>query len=327
MSKNVKKAAGITYEPHELKAIKQIAALVFKQNNAAFEIGKLTDELVKLAGGTVYGEAVLHKITQHHDIQCSEQHLRRCWRYYQVFSQYGERLEKFGLCESALYELARFLDRGMPQQDEWGYIRACAQTAVDKSMTVEQVSAMVSGELDKLGKMRKPARRPRKSNVRQPETSGKDAQQAAWHHESISVFRGAAEVFEKLVPAETRANFGRNELCRGVVSVLRPLIQITESLTKDGPDEDLATTLEGFGAKLIVCARIFRGEGQSKIPQPAATPITSIAEVTDKAVLTAASNGAVVSTNKRNGRGRPRKHSSTTSVAVVDMGTTEGIAA
>jgi hypothetical protein len=288
-----------------LAAIKEISEIAAKLAHHSFSIGKITNDLIERAGGTGYGDQVIHRIALHPKIGCSEQHLRRCWEYHRVYAAYGAELEKFPLCESGKYELARFLDKDLGQSEEKRWIFACAKRAQEENQSVEEIARSVSNILNQLDKLRK---RNHATPRNQQQATPKSKLDAGWPHTGIESFKAAAEVFDKLAPPEHHAHLGRNELGRGLIIVLRPLIGIAKSLTNKGPDPDLAIAFRAFGNVLIDCASQLQGQ-ESADGLPAATEPITVPRGTGAAgsASTAASSSVTTNTPSGKGRGRPRK--------------------
>ena len=102
----------IRYTAKEVKIIRSIAEALRTVEKAGDKIGKLVDELVAVKGGIEYGGETIERIASHPDINCSAQHLRKCWNLYRFTSAYGYMIspEHKKVCRAAMYQIARLLD-------------------------------------------------------------------------------------------------------------------------------------------------------------------------------------------------------------------------
>ena len=98
----------------EEELIVKIADKLVKDDQTAFEIGQLINDLVELKGGIKYGCKTIERISNHPKIQRHSKQLRRYWGYYLVFNRYGDAIRKIApkLGQSFYYELARLLRLG-----------------------------------------------------------------------------------------------------------------------------------------------------------------------------------------------------------------------
>lgn len=248
--------SAIQYEDYEQEYIDKINKLMTFGNQNAYEIGKLTDCLIESSGGVKYGTATLERITKHPKCDCSQKHIRRCWSYYLLHRDYGMKLEKMGLCASALYELSRFLNRGLLPEEEEKWILACATKATQDVLSVERISRLVTGELKTLGKIRKtPKPRPPK----------KTRPKLEWPGASADAFKPVADAFEQLAKPDKLANLNKYEVKRGAIGVLRPLVEIVEQVAHDlGTDEDFSLFLTKTSERLAAVARSLGGHTNVK---------------------------------------------------------------
>ena len=79
----------IRYTAKEKKIIPSIAEALRTVEKSSEIIGKLVDALVVEKGGIEYGGETIERIAAHPDINCSAQHLRKCWNLYRFTSAYG----------------------------------------------------------------------------------------------------------------------------------------------------------------------------------------------------------------------------------------------
>lgn len=106
--------AGGGYSREDMAAIRRINKALACQGDTHKIVGKAAAERVKAKGGTVYGEQTLEHLCKHPDLQCDYEYLRRSWRYYQLLSALGTKIQKVApdLCWSHMYQLSRLLDDG-----------------------------------------------------------------------------------------------------------------------------------------------------------------------------------------------------------------------
>lgn len=96
--------------PTVAEAVELINGLLLKQDENRLEIGRIVVVGVEADGGsTVYGEDTIGSLVEEHDLQCTAEHLRKCWHYYRLMRDCGETLVvehptlKFG----HLYQISR----------------------------------------------------------------------------------------------------------------------------------------------------------------------------------------------------------------------------
>lgn len=135
-------------ETEQIRHINTLVGNVFGRN---LETGKLVAELVASNGGTQHGEATLERLGQHPDLQCSGEHLRKCWRTYQLLDRYGERLRQAAPTRKCghYYEIARLLDIPDPVMQEQA-VFAMAALAETNKLTEDNLAKRVTNHLQRL---------------------------------------------------------------------------------------------------------------------------------------------------------------------------------
>lgn len=157
---HTKQNADVTVSNQEEQLIKEISMKLIREDQTAYEIGKLINGLVELKGGVKYGCKTIERISQHPKIQRSQKQLRRYWGYYLIFSRYGSKISKVAknLSESFYYELARLLklDESGDREGKTGeelveqhILKYAAWKGSDPSITVDRFREEISRELER----------------------------------------------------------------------------------------------------------------------------------------------------------------------------------
>ena len=235
----------IHYTAKEKKYILSIAEALRTVEKGENKIGKLVDELVEEKGGIEYGGETIERIATYPDINCSAQHLRRCWNLYRFTSAYGLMVstEQKKVCRSAKYQIARLLDLEMDVKPKLVIIDECIRQTVARRLSVDEVRDMVSRRLDEFGELRKkPApKKPKEANIgsKVVATSEGDLVDFA---DSIS-YMSDPEKFDvhRISSAETRM---------GLTRLISELVAISYRLPNGGPNHDLGNILIKKGREL-----------------------------------------------------------------------------
>jgi hypothetical protein len=139
-------------------AVKAINAALRNQNSSNLKIGEIVDGVIGPAGRADYGAQVIARLSADPNLQCSAEHLRRCWHYYRLIHDHGAGLRqfpdlKFGHC----YQLSRLLqlESEFSADEVATAIRALAQKAVTdgkggKPMSVDALGKAVATHLKSL---------------------------------------------------------------------------------------------------------------------------------------------------------------------------------
>jgi len=266
-----KNQTGAAYEPWEEIMAEKIGACDAKAYEQARQIGEVIDGWIKKRGGTKYGDATIERAAAHPSVTCTPQHLRRYWGFYLVFSQLGTELD--GLKISTIYQLSRFYTHGLPEKEAKKWVLAYANEVRQKGMTATQAGAAVSRELEQSGNMRKP--RATKSAKPSGDDSKPTAAPTPQAVDNIgNACSGVAEVLDWVAQPDRFASANTNELRRDCLILLRPVVDIVEKLSLNGPDEDFATLLRAFGHRLRVCADRL---AETAIDIEAQTAVTAVA--------------------------------------------------
>ena len=153
---------GIVFSETEERAVEGINALDDVVRDKQFEIGRIADALVEEKGGTVYGESTLERLSQHPNLKCCYEELRRCWHFFQLKKLYGEQVKQVapGLSYSHLYQLSRLL-QVEDEKVQREAVLAMAKKAADDGMNSTDLGNSVTNHLEFLGiaARRKPKRK------------------------------------------------------------------------------------------------------------------------------------------------------------------------
>jgi DNA polymerase III sliding clamp (beta) subunit (PCNA family) len=188
----------IEFTTAETEQIQQINTLVGNVFDRNFEIGRLVGELVASNGGTQHGEATLERLGQHPDLQCSGEHLRKCWRTYQLLERYGERLRQAAQTRKCghYYEIARLLDIPDPVMREQAVFAMAAQSETNK-LTADSLAKHVTNHLQRLGLTA--AKNPPQLGGKARKTSNEKSQMTLLNDSSTAAY----EAVEMVVRNET----------------------------------------------------------------------------------------------------------------------------
>lgn len=235
----------IRYTPKEEEIILSIAEALRTVEKAGDKIGKLVDALVAEKGGIEYGGETIERIAAYPGINCSAQHLRKCWNLYRFTRDYGDRVsaEHKKVCRSSKYQIARLLDLEMEEKAMLVIIDECIHQTVERSLAVDEVRELVGRRLGEFGKTR---RKPTKKTPKSPSAeeknevaSGSDLVEFA---ERLSLMADPEQFDATLMSSP--------ELRMGFVRMLSDAISFSRRFPESGPNQDLGTTLIKKGDEL-----------------------------------------------------------------------------
>ena len=236
----------IRYTAKEEKYIRLIAVALRRAEKAKDIIGKLVDELIGEKGGIDYGGETIERIATHPDVNCSAQHLRRCWNLYRLTSGYGSLIspEHKKVCRSAKCQIARLLDLEMDVKAMLAIVDECIHQTVARSLTVDEVREMVSRRLDEFGKLRKnPKAKKKKDNGGdEPSISMANEYDLMNFADSIS-YMSDPEKFD-----DHRISSGDTK--RGLTRLISEIVSISHRLPASGPDQNMGQVLIKKGKEL-----------------------------------------------------------------------------
>jgi len=139
----------------EQELVDKIAKRMERRLKDAYETGEDINKLVELKGGVKYGAKTIESLSQ--QIDCSARQLRRYWVYYRLDTTHGKDIRKTApkLGKSYWYELARFLDAGVPEAEEKRRILEYVEwmSKRDKlgiGTTVDQFRVAISKAIEKI---------------------------------------------------------------------------------------------------------------------------------------------------------------------------------
>ena len=235
----------IHYTAKEKKYIFSIADALRSIEKSGENIGKYVDALIAAKGGVEYGSETIERIASHPDVNCSAQHLRRCWNLYRFNSAYGCMIspEHQKVCRSARYQIARLLDLEADVKEMMVIVEECIHQTVERRLTVDEVRDMVSRRLEEFGKMRK------KSTKKTPKA------QPAEEKNEVASGSDLVEFAERLSLMADPEQFdaalmSSPELRMGFVRMLSDAISFSRRFPESGPNQDLGTTLIKKGDEL-----------------------------------------------------------------------------
>ena len=239
----------IHYTAKEEKLIRPIAEALRAVDKYGDKIGKLVDKLIAEKGGIEYGEQTIERIASHPDVNCSAQHLRRCWNLYRFNSAYSSMIspEHEKLCRSAKYQIARLLDLEMDVKEMLVIVEDCIHQIVKRRLTVDEVRDMVSRRLDEFGKPRKKPKKATATVATSPVVVVSDEFDLVNIADSIS-WMSDPEKFEvrRILAPETRM---------GLTRLIGELVSISYRLPEGGPNEDFGNILMKKGRELVEIGR------------------------------------------------------------------------
>ena len=235
----------IHYTAKEKDYILSIAEALRMIEKSGDKIGKLVDALVALKGGIEYGGETIERIAAHPDINCSAQHLRRCWNLYRFNSAYSSMIspEHKKVCRSAKYQISRLLDLEADVKEMLVIVEECIHQTVERRLTVDEVRDMVSRRLDEFGKSRK------KSTKKTPKAQPAEEKNGVASGPDLVKF---AERLSLMADPEMfdAALMSSSEIRLGLVRLLSEAIAISHRLPESGPNQDLGTALIKKGDEL-----------------------------------------------------------------------------
>ena len=235
----------IRYTAKEEKFIRPIAEALRTVYKAGDIIGKHVDALIAEKGGIEFGGETIDRIAAHPDVNCSAQHLRRCWNLYRFNSAYSSMIspEHKKVCRSAKYQISRLLDLEADVKEMMVIIDECIHQTVERSLAVDEVRDMVSRRLEEFGKLRK------KSTKKTPKA------QPAEEKNKVASGSDLVEFAERLSLMADPEQFdaalmSSPELRMGFVRMLSDAIYFSRRFPEFGPNQDLGTTLIKKGDEL-----------------------------------------------------------------------------
>ena len=236
----------IRYTVKEKDCILLIAEALRTAEKACDRIGKLIDELVDEKGGIEYGGETIERIAAYPDINCSAQHLRRCWNLYRFNSAYSSMIspEHKKVCRSAKYQISRLLDLEVDEKAMLVIIDECIHQTVERGLTVDEVRDMVSRRLDEFGKLRKKTKEKKKKDDGGDETSISVVNEYDLVNFADSIsYMSDPEKFDvhRISSGDTK---------RGLTRLISEIITISHRLPSSGPDQDLGQVLIKKGKEL-----------------------------------------------------------------------------
>ena len=235
----------IRYTAKEEKFIRPIAEALRTVYKAGDIIGKHVDALIAAKGGVEYGSETIERIASHPDVNCSAQHLRRCWNLYRFNSAYGCMIspEHKKVCRSARYQIARLLDLEMDVKKMLVIVDECIHHTLKRRLTVDEVRDMVSRRLEEFGKSRKtPKTKKPKVSTTETKVSAKDEHDLIDFADSIS-YMSDPEMFD-----DHRISSGDTK--RGLTRLISEIVSISRRLPASGPDHNLGQLLINKGEEL-----------------------------------------------------------------------------
>jgi hypothetical protein len=234
----------IRYTANEKRYILSIAEELRTIEKAGDKIGKLVDALVALKGGIEYGGETIERIAAHPDINCSAQHLRRCWNLYRFNSGYGLLVspEHKKVCRSAKYQIARLLDLEMDVKAMLAIVDECIHQTVERRLAVDEVRDMVSRRLDEFGMSRK------KRKINKPKPAAKAMVVATDEYDLINIADSISHMSDSEKFDNQRISSGDTK--RGLTRLISEIVSITHRLPASGPDQDLGQVLIKKGKEL-----------------------------------------------------------------------------
>lgn len=236
----------IRYTAKEEKYIRPIAKALRAVYRAGDIIGKHVDALIAEKGGIEFGGETIERIASHPDINCSAQHLRRCWNLYRFNSAYSSMIspEHKKVCRSAKYQIARLLDLEMDVKQMLVVVDECIHQTVARSLAVDEVRDMVSRRLDEFGKMRKKPKGKKKKDAGgdEPGISMPNEFDLMNIADSIS-YMSDPEKYDvhRVASGDTK---------RGLIRLISEIAAISRRLLDSGPDHNLGMVYIKKGQEL-----------------------------------------------------------------------------
>ncbi len=234
----------IHYTAKEKKIILSIAEALRTVEKAGDRIGKLVDQLVDEKGGIEYGGETIERIAAHPDINCSAQHLRRCWNLYRFNSGYSGMIspEHKKVCRSAKYQIARLLDLEADVKEMLVIVEECIHQTVERRLTVDEVRDMVSRRLDEFGKSRK------KRKIKKPKPAAEAMVVATDEYDLINIADSISYMSDPEKFDVHRISLG--ETRKGLTRLISEVVYILRRLSASGPDQNLGQVLMKRGDEL-----------------------------------------------------------------------------
>lgn len=127
------------------KAIAEINRLFRTEVECQLKIGEIVAGVMAAKKGTGYGQEILVRLAAHSSVECSAEHLRRCWRTYVFKKEYETALpENFPFRH--WFALSRLMDIA-DQEERATAIQELADRAVYGHLTACQLNRLVSKRL------------------------------------------------------------------------------------------------------------------------------------------------------------------------------------
>jgi hypothetical protein len=140
-------------------AVKAINVALQNQDTSNLKIGEIVDGVIGPAGRADYGAQVIARLAADPNLQCSAEHLRRCWHYYRLMLDHGAGLrDQFpGLKYGHYCQISRLLqlETEFSAAEVTNAVQAIAQKAVTdgkggKPMSVDALGKAVATHLKSL---------------------------------------------------------------------------------------------------------------------------------------------------------------------------------
>lgn len=242
-------SAGIMYSEAEERTVERINAIAKRIHDSQFQIGKLVDGLVAVRGGPAYGERTMERLARHPGLECTCEHLRRCWQYYRLMSCHGDAVMKVApnLKYSHLYQISRLM--AGDEDEQRATVTAMAKKAADDHMTVTALSQAVSTHLDSVKKA---------MNGVVPRSKPQNAADFPAFQALLDTTETVAMAAEKIVAAE---EVGHVVACRKIVHQLGfAFVQVVRKLAL-GDEDSLAVACKVRDALSAAIETAARHEG------------------------------------------------------------------
>ena len=248
------------------QAVEAINAEIRKENRSRLKVGEIVENVVAAAGGTRYGEQTIAALARDPDLECSGEHLRKCWHSFLLQRDYGTKLDsefpklKFG----HRYELSRFLmiDNGDIRGTA---ILAMAKHAMDNGkggepMAADALARAVSTHLKSLKNGGNPAV-PTDPDGQGEENDGKTDGGDDLDDLYIAMTDGIAAVQEAAsMIAESGEYHHAAQLQANVESIAQAHIRILAHIVEHDPDNDILVVARKRVTKLAEILGLKVGE-------------------------------------------------------------------
>jgi hypothetical protein len=233
------------WSPAEKQAVSQINKILKREDGCHQQVGEHVDKVINERGGNGYGEETIESLAKHPGLNCSGEHLRRCWHYFQLMRDHEDAIKEVAPTRrySHLYQISR-LYRIEDEEKRTEAILGTAKKAEDEGLTVTALRQTVTTHLKSLKKCVR--QRPTQNNEGGDGSKGKPDPYAAFPCTVDTLTEAVDAIAEH--PAELADHAGdMNRMVNRLGAVYSKLIGL---LLDSGEWDEMSPSVKAVAAEL-----------------------------------------------------------------------------